>query len=848
MPDNRKFVIFDLDGTLIDSYECVFNCINKTMEELNLSKFKQTDYNPSIPIHKLLKAVEEILHHNKIPLKKFYSRFDSIQLLVCQRTSIRNKIYPKVITQGKTLLQSYLSLGYYIVVLTNKEQNVANTIIERLFSENGFVIIGRNTTKKIKKESSNVITRLREHNLDIDDCVAYYGDSEEDVLLAKKLGMKNFRIMHNCSDIQLKSFSDTDLGIGLSYITALIKVFNHLSTSSITNPKYIFRGVTQRFFTSSSILSAEIEKINKNEKSEYPIFNELKKYQYSKLKDSEGKIVPSKLYNYISKLIKNLINTDIIHTNGDSDLYAKYIISLRDDNRYLFDILSPQYLRSGAGVRLNNHYSTHRQQDYLWYVRNLITETRRLYPKEIKDKELDILADLQHMGAATCLLDFSRNFLTSLWFATQDFDKEDKKETGYLFCYDIIRDSILKDSIEITNKNSYFLEHIECALNLTKKSVKYNGDGTYKFLVWTPDNINNRIIRQDSVFLFGIEPFKLSEHNVLVIPIPFVWKKYIQIALKNFFGISSESLFADVTGYATSNEKLQSMSIKTSYFNESFFSESMKNAGMENFDLFQKGTGCLMKGEYGHALDYFFAFESVNRTVIRDIEKGKFHTEYGKQLPIQLEILCLELLYSKGICNKHLNNNLEIAISSYEKSLALTKNLLVTYNENQSLYSQNYFNGAIKLTYTDFIDYLSNKLYKILDSYIGLLLDVKYHIQAYICIDEISSMLRDKGIHFSNMLLLQTSQNEIITLAFLTNNTDAIKQCVWNDISSTSNRENSIDCPFIDLLNSFFKHLINLSKESDESQYQTYLEKFKEEYAAIENQDYDTGDNVDINK
>ncbi len=148
------------------------------------------------------------------------------------------------------------------------------------------------------------------------------------------------------------------------------------------------------------------------------------------------------------------------------------------------------------------------------------------------------------MGAATCLLDFSRNFLTSLWFATQDFDKEDKKETGYLFCYDIIRDSILKDSIEITNKNSYFLEHIECALNLTKKSVKYNGDGTYKFLVWTPDNINNRIIRQDSVFLFGIEPFKLSEHNVLVIPIPFVWKKYIQIALKNFFGISSESLFA----------------------------------------------------------------------------------------------------------------------------------------------------------------------------------------------------------------------------------------------------------------------------------------------------------------
>jgi len=817
------------------------------MDELKLPKFKQNKFNSSMPVHKILGEVEDFLEDNKIPLKIFYGKFDSIQLKVCQRKSKYNKYYPKVITQAKTLLQSYISLEYSVVILTNKSQNIANAIVEHLFYGYNLIVIGRNSAKRIKNNSSNVVSRLKEYNLNIKDCVAYYGDSEEDVLLATKLGMKNFRLMHSCSDIQLESFSDSELGIGLSYITALIKVFNHLSSSSITNPKYIFRSVTQRIFTSSSALFAEIEKLKNNGKSDYPICNELYKNHGSKLQKLEDKRAIKKLYDLLSRLVKDLINNDIIHANGDSDLYAKYIISLIDDKKYLFELLSPQYLRSGAGVRLNNYDSAHRQQDYLWYLRNLITEAQRLYPKEVKDKELDMLADLQHMGAATCLLDFSRNFLVSLWFATQDFDKSEKKETGYLFCYDIVKDAIINDSIEITNKNSLFLKHIESALNLTKKSVKYNGDGTYKFLVWTPDNINNRIIRQDSVFLFGIEPFKLSDHNVLVIPIPYVWKKYIQVALKSFFGVSSESLYADVAGYATSNEKLQSMSIKTSYFNERFFLESMKNARMENFDLFQKGTGCLMKGEYEHALDYFLAFESVNRTIIRDIENCRYHTESGKQLSIQLNILCLELLYSKGFCNKHIDKHSEIAISAYDKSLALTKNLLAAYTENKPLYSQNYFKGAIYFSHEDFITYLSNKLYKILDSYIGLLIDVKYHNQAYACIDEISSTLREKRVHFSNMLLLQTAQNEIVALAHMSNNIDAIKQCTWKEISSTTNVSASIDCPFIELLNRFFKHLVNLSKEQDENQYQTCFDTFKTEYETIERNYFNCEANVCLN-
>ena len=45
--------------------------------------------------------------------------------------------------------------------------------------------------------------------------------------------------------------------------------------------------------------------------------------------------------------------------------------------------------------------------------------------------DLEILAELQHFGAATCLIDFSRNALAALWFACQQSSKG--KANGKVF-------------------------------------------------------------------------------------------------------------------------------------------------------------------------------------------------------------------------------------------------------------------------------------------------------------------------------------------------------------------------------------------------------------------------------
>ena len=50
--------------------------------------------------------------------------------------------------------------------------------------------------------------------------------------------------------------------------------------------------------------------------------------------------------------------------------------------------------------------------------------------------DLEILAELQHFGAATCLIDFSRSALVALWFACQHSSKGEANGKVYAVRHD----------------------------------------------------------------------------------------------------------------------------------------------------------------------------------------------------------------------------------------------------------------------------------------------------------------------------------------------------------------------------------------------------------------------------
>mgnify|MGYP000071342884 CR=1 FL=1 len=182
MSDTRKFVIFDLDGTLIDSYECVLCCVNKTLDFFNLAMIK------SIPQSEKHRDIEEIFDktreiiENHITYDSFKSVFDYVHYNNDFETIHINK-------QVYEYLLKYISTDYKIVILTNKFQKTAHRIIQKLFPNIDIEVIGRTSVHSLKSDVKLVKSRLSNLNLRLDECVCYYGDSIDDENLSHELGV-----------------------------------------------------------------------------------------------------------------------------------------------------------------------------------------------------------------------------------------------------------------------------------------------------------------------------------------------------------------------------------------------------------------------------------------------------------------------------------------------------------------------------------------------------------------------------------------------------------------------------------------------------------------------------------
>lgn len=244
---------------------------------------------------------------------------------------------------------------------------------------------------------------------------------------------------------------------GWQYVNALLNLMYQQAEEHRKNhiiaPRYIFRGVTQRFFTSSEIIHShlledakeynkQIDYVCKKEKRsdlKYKSQDEITHTDWAKLEKSFYKQSRNQLHKTITKWIKSE------HRKAPELLKA-----ILDDTNYKY--VKPEYIRSGAAVRLF-HQQNRTQYDYISYLRNLIVETKSRFPVEYaKYSDLEILADIQHKGGTSCLVDFSANFLVSLWFATQDYANLEP-EIGYLFCYDVNTDAIEEDNLTVLNKN-----------------------------------------------------------------------------------------------------------------------------------------------------------------------------------------------------------------------------------------------------------------------------------------------------------------------------------------------------------------------------------------------------------
>ena len=157
--------------------------------------------------------------------------------------------------------------------------------------------------------------------------------------------------------------------------------------------------------------------------------------------------------------------------------------------------------------------------------------------------DIELLAKLQHFGASTRLLDFSKNILIALWFCAS----ENREKTGLLIG---ISTNIIRGAGEGRfDFNQNYDDFIE-------KVLSSKGD------IWFIDapSIVTRITSQSSVFLcskciettYGSFSFPEKKYYSLIAISPNL-KKEIIIVLSKYFNITPYTIFPDIEGFAKAN-------------------------------------------------------------------------------------------------------------------------------------------------------------------------------------------------------------------------------------------------------------------------------------------------------
>ena len=197
-----KAIIFDLDGTLIDSIDIYFTIVEKALERLNL---------PPVSRASILAAAESENFNWDLVLPE-QSRNRKTKM-IDQAWEIINEIAPplfeknvKLIPGADGTLKRIASSGLKIGLVTStrrsylkiKMQPLTSAGVEELFE----AIITSDDTQKRKPDSEPLLACARQLRVEADKC-AYVGDTRTDMQAGQAAGMKTIGVLTGFDERQL---------------------------------------------------------------------------------------------------------------------------------------------------------------------------------------------------------------------------------------------------------------------------------------------------------------------------------------------------------------------------------------------------------------------------------------------------------------------------------------------------------------------------------------------------------------------------------------------------------------------------------------------------------------------
>jgi len=200
----KKAVIFDLDGTLVDSIKDIAISMNQVLKKLGYAEHPLDDYQQFVGDGALM------LVQNTLPLN--VSKETLKEALILFKKAYGGGIHPhsKVYKGIYDMLNILTKNNLIITVLSNKPHKFTLEFIEYFFKEYPFVEIhGQKKEVPKKPHPMGALTIANALKLDPQEII-FVGDTPTDIQTAKSAGMRSVGVSWGYRSVKELQLSDAD--------------------------------------------------------------------------------------------------------------------------------------------------------------------------------------------------------------------------------------------------------------------------------------------------------------------------------------------------------------------------------------------------------------------------------------------------------------------------------------------------------------------------------------------------------------------------------------------------------------------------------------------------------------
>ncbi len=185
----KKLIIFDLDGTILDTLKDLTNSVNYLLIYLNKPLKTQSQ------IKNLLGSGPRFLLEQAIGEKLDEKRLNELFDIYNEHYNAHKQVFTKPYEGIKEVIKKLKNAGYLLAVCSNKQHQATTELVNSLFKDDFDLVLGTSNQFPRKPSSQMVDYIIKSLNVDLEN-VVYVGDTEVDMQTAINANVKMIAVLY----------------------------------------------------------------------------------------------------------------------------------------------------------------------------------------------------------------------------------------------------------------------------------------------------------------------------------------------------------------------------------------------------------------------------------------------------------------------------------------------------------------------------------------------------------------------------------------------------------------------------------------------------------------------------